>query len=231
MTEEKLSPLAQLVKDQPRDFEVWPVTGFFRAPGAEVMKIAIFLPTPADDDDILCLAAQYRADLAKKSAAGEPDVRADDRIRLSAEIMEALWRACHTVAEDGTVDMYGHCFPDPRWMRMTLRSDQWGQLYALYQATRDKFRDIPPMTAERIEELLPALCAGGQTPDIVLAGYDRSEIIAGWVVTADMAVRDRKCAEAALQERDELDARVAELEKDLAETRASVAKAPEDQGA
>jgi|SRR6185437_2792968 len=215
----------RFIKSQVQPFKIWKVSDFVRANGAELVKIAIVLPTPVIDDDIIAKAAGHRMKFAKQRGGdGWESAFNDQRLHVQTEAIEALWYVCRNVVNEGGVEKPSNfaAFMSPDWMRQNLRYEQWMALYNLYLATCAEFSKAPRISAEVMAALRPFL-AENDSVDARLSGYERQDIVNMAAHFAWQADKETKACEAALKERDDAEAkledalrRIAELEAELA---------------
>jgi hypothetical protein len=192
---------------QPKAFKLWPLSAIF--PGADPKKqIAIRVLLPVDEDDVEAFAVKHVASVAEqKAGAGKEMFVGSRRARELAEVAEGIHRACCDVMPDGTPSSMPAFTVE--WLRKTVRTEQLGVLDALYRATVREFSLAPPISADEIERLCPLLAgASGDMPVVMLAPYDRGDIITMAAVYADVITREREAFDTLGKERDDLQAQI-----------------------
>jgi hypothetical protein len=180
-TEHK-SALALALEQRERPVHEFEVQGFFGLGNKEIHKIGIRVNTKSEEDDAVVGAhrnVRQKASNGAESALDDPDLINDSKA------VEALFRACREVGEDGDKKYMYPAFPGPSWMRSNLTTDQISTLLNFYHDVRR--REAPEgwnITVEEIEDLAEA-CAhtsGSDYPDIALISRPQEWVVQAFII-------------------------------------------------
>jgi hypothetical protein len=177
------SALAKAIEQRERKLHVFEVNNFFGLGDKPILRIAIRVPTKAEEDKAVVQAHAY---VNTKATGDSESARTDHDLLNDAKVAAVLHSACFVPPEEGSASrVLYQAFPGGQWMRDNLTADQLGVLF--HHLLEVKRADSPLATAidyDTTEALARAcwMAADSDIPEAMLSKCDRDYLTQSFVL-------------------------------------------------
>lgn len=197
MTKSRLQTALEQRERYTKDFDV---ADFFTAGGTELPRIAMRIPTKAEEIRSIAMAYADAATLTKAAGSSAAEAKTDGDLINELKTVAVLWHACRD-ADDPKRPAFDHHL----WMLDNLDSDQLGTLLRLLEECRKHRGPLPwEVNADQVEAVRQGCVEAWSTdvPERVLAVMDHSYLTTLTVTAMKMWDEDLQRFRRELDERD-----------------------------